>query len=318
LPVDATLDFVTERSIHLDTDLGSDTDDLCALAMLLGWEGAHLIGVTTVSDPGGIRAGFTHFALDLASRSDIPVASGAGGSLGGFFVPLDFPNYWPQEIDPRPSPPGAAIELLEASAGAGATIVAVGPYTNLAMLEAARPGLLASVSVVVMGGHVTTPRKELPSWGSDDDFNVQQDAAAAAIVFERCRPTVVPLAACLDVHLREAHLQRLRDAGALGRLLADQAEMHARDNGRQELGRAFEGLPDDLLNFHYDPLACAVALGWDGTVTEEVRTRLERQGGRLLMRPSGDGRPLRVVTKVDGRRFEQEWLAAVELASTSA
>ena len=30
--------------IHLDTDLGSDTDDLCALAMLLGWPGAELVG----------------------------------------------------------------------------------------------------------------------------------------------------------------------------------------------------------------------------------------------------------------------------------
>lgn len=309
---------MTDRSIHFDTDLGSDTDDLCALAMLLGWEGANLVGITTVSDPGGIRAGFAHFALDLATRSDIPVASGAEGSLGGFFVPLEFPDYWPQEIDPRPNAPGAALELLEASAGAGATIVAVGPYTNLAMLEAARPGLLASVPVVVMGGHVTTPRKGLPAWGADDDFNVQQDGAAAAIVFERCRPIVVPLAACLEVHLRAAHLDSLRNAGFLGTLLADHAEMHARDNGRRELGQAFNGLPDDLLNFHYDPLTCAVALGWDGAVTEEVRTRLERQAGRLLMRPGDDGLPLRVVTKVDGRRFEQEWLAAVKRASASA
>jgi hypothetical protein len=34
--------------VHLDTDLGSDTDDLCALAMLLGWPDVEVVGVTTV------------------------------------------------------------------------------------------------------------------------------------------------------------------------------------------------------------------------------------------------------------------------------
>jgi hypothetical protein len=31
-----------------------------------------------------------------------------------------------------------------------------------------------------------------------------------------------------------------------------------------ELGRAHAGLPDDIVNFHHDPLTCAVALGWAG------------------------------------------------------
>jgi inosine-uridine nucleoside N-ribohydrolase len=57
--------------VHLDTDLGSDTDDLCALAMLLGWPDVDVVGVTTVSDPGGIRAGMTRYALGLAGRDDV-------------------------------------------------------------------------------------------------------------------------------------------------------------------------------------------------------------------------------------------------------
>ena len=31
--------------IHLDTDLGGDPDDACALAMLLGWPGVELVGI---------------------------------------------------------------------------------------------------------------------------------------------------------------------------------------------------------------------------------------------------------------------------------
>ncbi|MCL4490148.1 MAG: nucleoside hydrolase [Chloroflexi bacterium] len=33
--------------IHLDTDLGGDIDDLCALAMVLRWPGAEITGIRT-------------------------------------------------------------------------------------------------------------------------------------------------------------------------------------------------------------------------------------------------------------------------------
>jgi hypothetical protein len=91
--------------------------------------------------------------------------------------------------------------------------------------------------------------------------------------------------------------------------------MHARDNDSAQLARLYDGLADDLLNFHYDPLACAVALGWDGVVIEEIPTHIEL-GGRRLTMSRRDGDPcLRVVTKVDAGCFEEAWLAAVERAS---
>jgi inosine-uridine nucleoside N-ribohydrolase len=304
--------------IHLDTDLGSDTDDLCALAMLLGWPTAELTGVTTTTDPGGRRAGMTSWALRLAGRAEVPVAAGAEGTLAEPMVPFAFPDYWPEPIQSRPSPPGAALELLAAAAEAGTTVVAVGPLTNLALLEAARPGLLGRAPLVLMGGHVTAARPGFPPVGPDDDFNLQQDHLAARVVLERCDPVVVPLAATNQVTLRAAHLERLRAAGPLGALLADQGQAHGRDSGNAALGRAWPGLPDDLLNFHHDPLACAVALGWDGVTVEEVPTGLEVRGGRLLMTRLADhpgARPLRVVTAVDGPGFEAAWLAAVERAA---
>ena len=301
--------------VHLDTDLGSDTDDLCALAMLLGWPKATVTGVTTCTDPGGLRAGMTAYALALAARPEVPLAAGAEGTLAPPMVPFEFPDYWPEPIAPRPSPPGAAPDLVTAGVEAGATVVAVGPYTNLALLEAARPGLLGRAKVVVMGGHVPAANPGLPPWGQEEDFNLQQDHQAARVVLEACDPVVVPLSATAQVHLRAAHLPRLRAAGPLGALLADQAEAHARDQGTIELGRTWPGLPDDLLNFQHDPLACAVALGWDGVRVEEVPVRLATGGGRLRMTEEAGARPLRVVTAVDGPGFADAWLAAVERAS---
>jgi Inosine-uridine preferring nucleoside hydrolase len=63
--------------IHLDTDLGGDTDDACALAMLLGWPDVEITGITTVADPGGRRAACVAHLLRLAGRDDIPLAAGA-------------------------------------------------------------------------------------------------------------------------------------------------------------------------------------------------------------------------------------------------
>ena len=303
--------------IHLDTDLGSDTDDLCALAMLLGWPGVEITGVTTVNDPDGIRAGYVGYVLELAGHRDIPVVAGAEGSLGGFFVPLAFPDHWPVAIDPRPSPPGDALQLLGASVEAGATVVAIGPYTNLAAFEAWRPGALRSTGTVVMGGHVPAVPDGYPPWGMRDDFNVQQDATAARIVLERCDPTVVPVPTSLRVAVRRRHLERLRAAGALGSLLADQAERHAVDNGRTELPAAYPALPDDLLNFQYDPLACAVAVGWSGVEVRAIGVALSHEGRFLRMREDEAAPPLRVVTDVDAEAFELAWLEAVERASAS-
>jgi purine nucleosidase len=303
--------------VHLDTDLGSDTDDLCALAMLLGWPEVAVTGVTTCTDPGGLRAGMTAYALELAGRAEVPLAAGAEGTLAPPMVPFELPDYWPEPIVPRPSPPGAALDLLADSVEGGATVVAVGPWTNLALLEAARPGLLGRARVVVMGGHVPAAGPGLPSWGADQDFNIQQDHQAARAVLEACDPVVVPLSATAQVHLRAADLPRLRAAGPLGALLADQAEAHARDHGTLELGRAWPGLPDDLLNFQHDPLACAVALGWEGARVEEVPVRLAVGGGRLRMTEAAGARPLRVVTAVDGPAFADAWLAAAERAAAA-
>jgi inosine-uridine nucleoside N-ribohydrolase len=303
------------ESVHVDTDIGGDTDDLCALAMLLGWPGVELAGVTTCTEEGGVRARLASYALRLAGREDVPVAAGAGGSLGGYRFShdlADLSRYWPEPVEPLPSPPGAALDLLAASAEAGATIVAIGPQTNLALLEAARPGLLAATRVVVMGGYVRPPGPGLASWGSEMDYNVQQDVVAARIVWERCAPVLVQLSVCLEARLREAHLARLRRGGGLARLVADQSELYGTEEGMGRMGREHPGLPDDLLNFHYDPLACAVAAGWDGALVEELELAAREEEDRSLAFPEEPGgRATRVVTGVDGPRFEEEWLRVV-------
>ncbi len=57
--------------IHLDTDLGGDPDDACALTMLLGWPDVEITGITTTIDRHGWRAACVPNRLQLAGRTDI-------------------------------------------------------------------------------------------------------------------------------------------------------------------------------------------------------------------------------------------------------
>jgi purine nucleosidase len=307
-----------EVRIHLDTDLGGDTDDACALAMLLGWPGVEITGITTVADPGGHRAAYVAHLLRLAGRDDIPLAAGAevSSTTLGRAYPIVDERHWPADIIPRPSPPGAALDLLERSLDAGATLVAIGPYTNLALLEIAQSNSLSRQPIVVMGGWVQPPAPGLPQWGPDMDFNVQWDTRAAEVVAATARLTLVTLPATLNAHLRRADLPRLRAAGPLGQLLARQSEAHGQVHEMEQLGREHPGLPDDLLNFQYDPVACAVALGWAGAAIEDARLRPRWQDGVLSFQPHPEGRSTRVVLEVDGAAFGETWLSAVEAASS--
>ncbi len=302
--------------IHIDTDIGGDIDDLCALAMVLAWPDAELVGVTTNSDDGGKRAGYARYALDLAGRRDVPVAAGADVSGGYYRVPLGLPredDYWPEPIAAVPGPLEEALALIEASIGAGATIVAIGPYTNLALLERRSPGILRTAKVVLMGGCVFPIGPGLPDWGADFDWNVQVDTASALSVLRSSEPTLVPIAVTAQTALRRADLSVLRDAGPLARLIARQAEAFAGDERMEETyGRTCSDVPADIINFHHDPLACAIALGWsDGVEVAEVGVRSEVIGGWMRQRAEPAGTRTRIVTAVDGERFNGEWLRLV-------
>lgn len=263
------------------------------------------------------RAAYVAHLLHLAGREEIPLAAGAEVSsttLGRADHVID-ERHWPTDLAPRPSPPGAALDLLERSLDAGATLVAIGPYTNLALLEIARSGSLNRQPVVVMGGWVQPPAPGLPQWGPDMDFNVQWDTQAAEVVAATAQLTLVTLPATLNARLSRVDLPRLRAAGPLGQLLAQQGEAHGQANQMEKLGREHFGLPDDLLNFHYDPVACAVALGWPGATVQDLRLQPVRRDDVLSFLPGPEGRPIKVVLDVDGAAFRETWLSAVEAAA---
>jgi hypothetical protein len=81
-----------------------------------------------------------------------------------------------------------------------------------------------------------------------------------------------------------------------------------------QLGRNHPALPDDLVNFHYDPVACAVAIGWPGAVVQQRHLLPVLDSGVLRFETDQTGRPTRVVVRVDGQAFTNAWITAVEAA----
>lgn len=300
--------------IHLDTDLGGDIDDLCALAMLLRWDNIELTGITTVAEANGRRAGYVRHVLELDGRKDIPVAAGADVSHGYYRYPeLGYPDearYWSKPVIPLPNPVEEAIQVLKQSIEQGATIIAIGPFTNLYLLDLLYPGILREANLFLMGGYVYPIRAGFPQWGNEMDWNIQVDVKSAKRVIEGSNPTLIPLSVTVETALRRAYLDGLSESGVLGQLLAQQAEAFAVDEqNEKKFGETCEGLPNDIINFQHDPLACAIALGWnEGVELGEVPLILEEKDGWLHERIDPSGKPIRIVTKIDGPRFNEFWL----------
>ncbi|MFN6559020.1 MAG: nucleoside hydrolase [Nostoc sp. ChiSLP01] len=303
--------------IHLDTDFGGDIDDICALAMLLRWpDDIQLTGVTTVAEIDGRRAGQVKYVLELEGRSDVPVAAGADISQGFYPYELGLPpedRYWRKAIAPLPTACDEAVELLKNSVDQNATIIGIGPLSNLYLLKAKYPGILRDAKLFLMGGYVYPPRDGYPQWRDEDDFNLQVDPVSALCVIENSNPTFVPISVTVETALRRKHLSELRKAGALGQLLARQAQAFAEDEKiAEKFSKTCNKLPTDIINFQHDPLACAIALGWnEGVEISQISLKTEFFDGLLHRKIDPDGKPTRVVTKIDGERFNQFWVDTI-------
>lgn len=303
--------------VHLDTDLGGDIDDLCALALLLKWPDVELAGVTVVGDDQGQRTKYTKYALKVAGIENIPVMTGADISLGCYRMKLGYQgeDYWPQNLPSVNNSLDDALDLLKRSIDDGAIIIGIGPFTNLYLLDKKYPGILKKAKLFLMGGYVYPPRQGYPQWQSNYDFNIQVDVRSSQHVLENSTPTLIPLSVTVETYLRRSYLDALRNSDDLGKLIAKQAEVFAvKEKIAENHTKDCEKLPKDIINFLHDPLAVAIALGWkEEVVIERLPLNFEVKDS-WLYETIDDANPknqLNVVTSIDGDKFSEYWLKAV-------
>jgi inosine-uridine nucleoside N-ribohydrolase len=204
--------------VIIDTDPGVDD----ALALLLAMRSPELKieAITPVAGnvpleltlPNALRM------VEIAGRSDIPVAAGAKGPLMRRLVTAAYAHgenglggaVFPEpKIKPVAEPAAELIRQIVRKYPGEVTLLPVGPLTNIATaldLDSELAGMVRGI--VMMGGSLSggniTPAAE---------FNVYVDPEAARIVFQSGIPiTMVGLDATRKTSLTEAHVRVLEAA----------------------------------------------------------------------------------------------------------
>ncbi len=209
--MDSTPQFFgkTRRPVIVDTDLSFD--DYIALLYLLHHPGIDIRAITVVNGAVHMKPGIenAHRLVQLAGRTDIPVAGGPDRPLAGQHA---FPASWrfPLDFLPRLMIPRAKFAPLGLSApelirqqivasDAPLTFVALGPLTNLALALRADPTLASRLDTIfISGGAINVPgtvHQDVPSNPNTvAEWNLYLDPEAADIVFNSgVRLVLVPL-----------------------------------------------------------------------------------------------------------------------------
>jgi inosine-uridine nucleoside N-ribohydrolase len=249
--------------ILIDCDPGHD--DAIAILLALASPEVEVRGVTTVAGNQTLDKTTRNALkiLELAGRTDIPVAAGADRPLtrtlrtaahvhgeSGLDGPdLPEPSARPVDVD--------AADLLAELIEPGVVLVPTGPLTNVALLLQRHPDVRDRLDRIVwMGGAIAegnvTPAAE---------FNAFVDPEAAAAVFgSGIDVTMIGLDVTHQALFTPAHAERLRGTGAAGRVVAELADFFLEFHRR--LYR-FDGAPI------HDAVAVAHVI--DPTLVETLR-----------------------------------------------
>lgn len=175
------------KKIILDTDIGDDIDDALALLLLLKFKDkAEIIGVTTVFKNTPLRARLAKRILSFAGVNAVPVYAGYGKpyawspELDGKFVQyseeLENSCYKADNNDEFNGE--EAVDFIIENAkkyGDELTVLAIGPYTNIAKAYTKNPAALKNCNIVLMGGCF---------YEQFIEYNVAMDPEACDLLFK--------------------------------------------------------------------------------------------------------------------------------------
>ncbi len=268
---------VMARPIIIDTDPG--IDDAVAIFMALASPDLDVIGLTTVYGNAEINVTTRNALalLEVADRSDIPVAKGASKPIASDYLgPAAFVHGEhglgkTRVKDPQANPIQAdAAEFIYTSALSNPgklTLIPIGPLTNLAIALQRHPDLPELIDeVVIMGGNALVPGNATPT----AEANINNDPEAADLVFGASWPvTMVGLDVTHDIIMDHACMNRVTNTGTAKAELLDGALSFYREFVEQVAG--IEGI------FMHDPATIAYVLNPELFTTVSSPLRVETE-----------------------------------------
>ena len=252
------------RPTVLDTDIGSDVDDLLALTLLARAPEVRLIGITTVYGDTLLRARIARWTCDRLDRGDIAVVPGRAETLTGREI------WWPGhegvgladldriQIAEEPTAVDYLCQTAREHAGE-LDLIAIGPLTNVAAALQADAAFAGNLHhLYIMGGGF---------WPERAEHNFKCDPEAADAVMRSGIPmSVAGVDVTKQVWLREPELVALEGSRhPLGAVLADQVRRwwasreRTEDNPHDALA-ALMPFRLDLFRFEH----CDVTVATDG------------------------------------------------------
>jgi pyrimidine-specific ribonucleoside hydrolase len=300
---------MTPTPIILDCDPGHD--DAIALLLAIASPEVELVGVTTVAGNTTIDKTTNNALriLELAGRSDIPVYRGADRP---FIRAQDVATHVHGEsgLDgPELPPPSTREQELHAvdylaqdirARDGKVTLIPTGPLTNIGLLFALHPDVRPE-RIVVMGGAIgegnRTPAAE---------FNIWADPEAAQRVFvEGGDTTMIGLDVTHRALITDAHTERMRGAGRVGKVVAELMDFYARFHKSRYPD--LEGSP------MHDPVCVAHVIDPSLVTVLAAAIEIDCSGGPSWGRTNVDwrnrehfGEPnAKVGVDIDGERFAE-------------
>lgn len=272
-------------ALVLDTDIGTDVDDLLALAVLLGSPELEVTAVTTVYGDVDLRARIVARAHAAAHRPAPLIAAGLSATRSGR------PVWWAghegatiEDLDQQQfAEDASAIDALAEAE----LVVALGPLTNVAA-AVETPGRRIG-RLVMMGG----------AFDGRPEHNIRSDVdAAAAVLDSGIELTTVGLEMTEQIRVTEDDLTDL--PGELGALIG--AEV-----------RRFWAFTGQTWNNPHDPIAVLTLLAPDLFTLDRGRIRVDPTDHVTRFEADAGG-PHRIVRELDVSGVKRELLTRIRRA----
>lgn len=250
--------------VILDTDIGTDVDDILALTVLLKEPSIELLGVTTVYGDTRLRARLAKRLCDLLGRQDVPVYVGEKEPMSGAEIfwtgheGVGMPGLDDATVDQDKD--GVSFLLDAAREHAGTLeLLAIGPLTNIARAIKADSEFAGRIRHLhIMGGDFAPNRRA--------EHNIKCDVVAADIVVRANIPmTAYGLNVTTQVSVEEPDLERIAGSGPVGEILAEQIRIWWR-------------FKDESSNHLHDPLAALCMIGSSVCRYEQADCTVEEDG----------------------------------------
>ena len=271
--------------VIIDTDVGTDVDDMWALAFALRCPELDIRLITTCTGNVEYRAALVAKLLEVAGRTDIPI--GLGLSLDAAPEPQ---KAWIEDyqLDLYPGVVlkdgvGAICDTVNQSENP-VTLIAIGPLPNIAAALQRAPSIIENSKFIGMHGSLRIGYLGAPK--PMKEYNVKQHALSCKSVFEAgWEKEVTPLDTCGNIILTGDNFQRVRNSAddLVRAVIENHLIWYEAVASSPVVGPFIKKMdPQVQSSILYDCVAIYMAFSNDGLVYEKLPITITEDGKTLI------------------------------------